>query len=63
MPKLNINEFRMDYTKDWKKIYQSIPSKALHEYTIDDIHAEENADFLIEILSLLFQIFNDDKEI
>ena len=49
MPKLNINEFRMDYTKDWKKIYQSIPSKALHEYTIDDIHAEENADFLIEM--------------
>lgn len=49
IPKLNINEFRMDYTKDWKKIYQSIPSKALHEYTIDDIHAEENADFLIEM--------------
>lgn len=49
MPKLNINELRMNYTKDWKQIYQSIPSKSLHEYTIDDIHAKENADFIIEI--------------
>lgn len=49
MPKLNENELQTDYTKDWQKIYQSIPSKPIHEYTIDDIHAEENADFLIEL--------------
>ena len=49
MPKLNENELQTDYTKDWQKIYQSIPSKPIHEYTIHDIHAEENADFLIEL--------------
>lgn len=49
MPKLNEKELQTDYTKDWQKIYQSIPSKPIHEYTIHDIHAEENADFLIEL--------------
>ena len=49
MPKLNEKELQTDYTKDWQKLYQSIPSKPIHEYTIHDIHAEENADFLIEL--------------
>ena len=48
MPKLNINELKL-FAKEWKKIYQSIPSKSLHEYTVDDIYAEENADFIIEM--------------
>ena len=52
MPKLNEKELQTDYTKDWQKIYQSIPSKPIHEYTIDDIHAEDNADFIIEIQAL-----------
>ena len=52
MPKLNEKELQTDYTKDWQKLYQSIPSKKIHEYTIDDIHAEDNADFLIEIQAL-----------
>ena len=49
MPKLNENELQTDYTKDWQKLYQSIPSKPIHEYMIDDINVEENADFIIEI--------------
>ena len=49
MPKLNEKELQTDYTKDWQKLYQSIPSKPIHEYTIDDINVEENADFLIEL--------------
>lgn len=49
MPNLNINKFIIGDTRDWKQIYQSIPSKSLHEYTVDDIYAEGNADFIFEM--------------
>lgn len=49
MPNLNINKFIIGDIRDWKQIYQSIPSKSLHEYTVDDIYAEGNADFLLEM--------------
>lgn len=45
-----------DFNKDnviptWKTCFQSIPSKSLEEYTVNDIH-QENANFIIELQAL-----------